>query len=108
MAAGQGWCEQVPRAHKYVHINLRGFVVTVPPVADRKRPVNLTISEGIVALARAYTDNLSATTERLLWEFVQQEQRASLEHQRLANACADGWNAVDARLGSFPDEHSIL
>jgi len=79
-----------------------------PDLPNRRRPVNLTISEGVVALARKYTDNLSATTERLLWEFVQQEQRASLEHRRGANACADGWNTVDAVLGSLIDEHSSL
>jgi len=82
--------------------------VFVPNIPNRKRAVNLTISEGVVALARTYTDNLSATTERLLWEFVQQEQRASLEHQRLANACADGWNMVDATRGSFADKNSPL
>lgn len=75
---------------------------------NRKRPVNLTISEGVLALARQYTDNLSATTERLLWAFVQQEQRASLERQRTANACAQGWNAVGTALGSVADEHSTL
>jgi len=79
-----------------------------PDIPNRKKPVNLTISEGVVALARMYTDNLSATTERLLWEFVQQEQRTSLEHRRAANACAEGWNAVDTELGSLADEHSSL
>lgn len=76
--------------------------------ANRKRPVNLTISEGVLVLARQYTDNLSATTERLLWEFVQQEQRASLERQRTANACALGWNAVGTALSSLAEEHSTL
>ena len=82
--------------------------MSVPKIPDRKRPVNLTISEGVVALARMYTDNLSATTERLLWEFVQQQQRASLERQRGANAVAEGWNAVNASVGSFADEHLTL
>ena len=77
-------------------------------IANRKRPVNLTISEGVLVLARQYTDNLSTTTERLLWEFVQQQQRASLERRRTANACAQGWNAVGTALGSLADEHKAL
>lgn len=77
-------------------------------IANRKRPVNLTISEGVLVLARQYTDNLSTTTERLLWEFVQQQQRASLERRRTANACAQGWNAVDTALSSLADNHAPL
>lgn len=37
-----------------------------PVSASRKRPVNLTLSEEVVASARRYSDNLSATVETLL------------------------------------------
>ena len=36
----------------------------------RKRPVNLTMNEALVAQAKSYTNNLSATMESLLAEFV--------------------------------------
>ena len=41
-----------------------------PVAAARKRPVNLTLSEALVTQARAYTDNLSATMEMLLADYV--------------------------------------
>lgn len=76
--------------------------------STRKRPVNLTINEALVAQAKAYTNNLSATMESLLAEFVVREQGAQRNRQRVADACADDWNAVHAAGGSFADEHSTL
>ena len=76
--------------------------------STRKRPVNLTINEALVAQAKAYTNNLSATMESLLAEFVVREQGAQRNRQRVADACADDWNAVHAASGSFADEHSTL
>jgi post-segregation antitoxin (ccd killing protein) len=74
----------------------------------RKRPVNLTLNEALVAQAKAYTNNLSATMESLLIEFVSQQQSAQRNRQRMADACAADWNAVHAAVGSFADEHSTL
>lgn len=74
----------------------------------RKRPVNLTLNEALVAQAKAYTPNLSATMESLLTEFVAKQQSAERARQHAADACADGWNAVHASVGSFADEHSTL
>jgi post-segregation antitoxin (ccd killing protein) len=74
----------------------------------RKRPVNLTLNEALVAQARAYTNNLSATMESLLAEFVLNQQSAQHHRQRVADACAADWNAVHAAVGSFADEHSTL
>ncbi len=79
---------------------------TVTPT--RKRPVNLTIDETLVAQAKAYTNNLSATLESLLAEFVAARQSAQRDHQHAADACADDWNAVSASIGSFADEHTTL
>ena len=73
----------------------------------RKRPVNLTLSESLVAQAKNYTSNLSATMESLLAEFVAQQQ-THLTRQQMADACAADWNAVHAAVGSFADEHSTL
>ena len=74
----------------------------------RKRPVNLTIDEALVTQARAYTNNLSATMESLLAEFVVAQQGMQRDRQRAADACAADWNAVHASIGSFADEHSTL
>jgi antitoxin CcdA len=76
--------------------------------STRKRPVNLTISESLVVQAKAYTNNLSATMESLLAEFVVNQQNAQRNRQRLADVCAADWNAVHAAVGSFADEHSTL
>jgi post-segregation antitoxin (ccd killing protein) len=80
------------------------------PVFDRgpKRPVNLSLSESLVAEARNYTSNLSATLETLLAEYVARQQQEQLSRQQMADACADDWNAVHDAVGSFADEHSTL
>ena len=74
----------------------------------RKRPVNLTLNEALVTQAKAYTSNLSATMEALLSEFVASQQQAQRSRQQLADTCAADWNAVNAAVGSFADEHSTL
>ena len=76
--------------------------------STRKRPVNLTMNEALVAQAKAYTSNLSATMESLLAEFVATQQNVQRNRQRAADACATDWNAVHATVGSFADEHSTL
>lgn len=74
----------------------------------RRRPVNLTMNEALVAQAKTYTNNLSATMETLLAEFVENQQIAQRNRQRRADACAADWNAVHEVVGSFADEHSTL
>jgi antitoxin CcdA len=76
--------------------------------AIRKRPVNLTINEALIVQAKAYTNNLSATMESLLTEFVAAQQNAQRNRQHAADACAAQWNAVHASIGSFADEHTTL
>jgi antitoxin CcdA len=78
------------------------------PASGRKRPVNLTLNEALVAQAKAYTNNLSATMESLLADFVLTEQKARRDHQRVADTCAADWNTVHATIGSFADDHSTL
>lgn len=82
--------------------------VAIHDPALRKRAVNLTLNEGLVAQAKTYTSNLSATMERLLADFVAQQQRTDMTRQQMANACAADWNAVHSAIGSFADEHSTL
>jgi antitoxin CcdA len=75
---------------------------------ERKRPVNVTLSESLVAEAKAHTSNLSATIESLLCTFVAEQQQLRASRQQAADACANDWNAVHAAMGSFADEHSTL
>ncbi len=78
------------------------------PANANKRPVNLTLSEHVVSEAKNYTGNLSATVEELLTVYVVQQKTVRLGHQQKADACADDWNAVNEKIGSFADEHSTL
>ncbi len=67
----------------------------MPPTAAtaRKRAVNLTLNEGLVAEAKSYTV----------------EQQQSREGRRqLADVCAADWNTMHEKVGSFADEHSTL
>lgn len=74
----------------------------------RKRPVNLSLNEHLVSQAKRYTENLSATMEMLLAQYVAEQQKASLDRQQRADTCAADWNAVHAKVGSFAEEHSTL
>ncbi len=82
----------------------------MPALVDqsRKRPVNLTLNEALVAQARAYTSNLSATMEALLSDFVASHQQVQRSRQQLADTCAADWNAVHTAVGSFADEHTTI
>ena len=77
-------------------------------IAGLKRPVNLTLNQALVAQAKAFTPNLSATVEELLAEYVVDQRRAHQERARVADACSSAWNALHEAVGSFADEHSTL
>ena len=79
-----------------------------PPATTRKRAVNLTLNESLVAQAKTYTSNLSATMETLLADYVAAQQQARAARQQQADSCAADWNAMHAAIGSFADEHSTL
>lgn len=82
--------------------------VSASPLAMRKRAVNLTLNEGLVAQAKTFTNNLSATMEELLVAYVTQQQQILQNRQQQADACSADWNAVHVSAGSFADEHSTL
>lgn len=74
----------------------------------RKRPVNLTLNEDLVAQARGITDNLSGVVESLLSDFLSRErQRRTAEAVAVKEAIAT-WNRFAEKHGSFADEHSTL
>ncbi len=78
------------------------------PRLDAGTGMNSRSNMRLVAQAKAYTNNLSATAESLLTEFAANQQSAQRNHQHVADACAADWNAVHAAVGSFADEHSPL
>jgi antitoxin CcdA len=73
-----------------------------------KRAVNLTLSEDVVAQARQFTTNLSATVEELLAHYVVDQRGNRETRAEMARACAEDWNAVHDKVGSFADEHVNL
>lgn len=82
--------------------------MSTPNATARKRPVNLSLSEGLVNDARALSNNLSATVETLLGEYVARERAARADRRRLAEQACREWNGVLAARGSFADAHSPL
>lgn len=83
-------------------------MTTQPSTPQRKRPVNLSLAEDVVASAKRYNNNLSATVETLLTEYSQRQEWAAAERQQQARASASEWNAVHEAVGSFADEHSTI
>jgi antitoxin CcdA len=79
-----------------------------PDKAARKRPVNLTLSEELVAEAKGLTRNLSGVVESLLADFVTKERGRRRGVVEEARATVALWNEFGERNGSFADEHSTL
>lgn len=97
------------RRGQYAHsIRIRKSMVQADVSTSRKRPVNLTLNEALVAQAKTYTNNLSATMEELLAQYVAVQQKAHANRRQLADACADEWNDFVSDHGSFADEYRTL
>jgi len=75
---------------------------------NRKRPVNLTLSESLISDLKGYTNNLSATAEVLLTAYVAEQKQARALREEQAARAVRGWNALHSQVGSFADEHSTL
>ena len=73
-----------------------------------KRPFNLTLNETTVEQARRYTNNLSATVDGLLSEFIAKEAQAREEQLKLYAKVSDAWNKFDELYGTFGSEYSPL
>jgi antitoxin CcdA len=76
--------------------------------AARKRPVNLTLNEELVAEAKGITRNLSGVVESLLADFVSKERERRMGVVEEAQATVALWNEFGERNGSFADDHSTL
>lgn len=79
-----------------------------PAKTQRKRPVNLTLSEDLVVEARGVTGNLSGVVESLLADFVSKERQRRSSIVEEGRATAALWNDFADRNGSFADAHSTL
>jgi antitoxin CcdA len=78
------------------------------PNHQSKRPFNLTLNEATVEQARRYTNNLSATVDGLLADFVARESTERQDKQQLRDDVCDALNQFNAVYGSFADEYSTL
>jgi len=70
-----------------------------------KRPVNLSLNEDLVRQARTFTDNLSEQVEKLLADYVIEEQKRVDEREKQLDAAIAAWNEFDAKYGSFADDY---
>lgn len=86
----------------------RAMKSTIATAQATKRPVNLTLSENTVEQARRYTNNLSATVDGLLTEFIAREGQAREEKRQLYAKVSEAWNQFDERYGTFGADHSPL
>ena len=75
---------------------------------SRKRPVNLTLSENLIADLKGCTSNLSATAEVLLTAYVAEQKQARASREENAALTVQRWNTLHDEVGSFVDEHSTL
>lgn len=74
----------------------------------RKRPVNLTLNEDLIAQVKGLTDNLSGVVESLLAGYVDRQRLEQIAKTKAIAATVATWNAFNAKHGSFADEHSTL
>jgi antitoxin CcdA len=74
----------------------------------RKRPVNLTLNEDLVAQVREVAANLSAVVESLLAEYLIREGQRRPAQLKLVESTVALWNQYADDHGSFADEHSTL
>ncbi len=71
----------------------------------QKRPVTMLLDEDLVRRAESLTGNLSDRVEKLLTDYVAQEERDRDERDRRLDAVIAAWNEFDAIHGSFADQY---
>ncbi len=76
--------------------------------AARKRPVNLTLNEDLLAQVREVTDNLSSVVESLLAEFLATKKQERAAKLQIVESTVAMWNQFADEGGSFADDHSTL
>jgi antitoxin CcdA len=74
----------------------------------RKRAVNLTLNEDLLAHVREVTQNLSAVVESLLAEYLVRERQRRAAQANVVVSTVALWNQFAEDNGSFADDHSTL
>ena len=77
-------------------------------VAARKRAVNLTLNEDLLAHVREVTDNLSSVVESLLAEYLVRKRQERAAQVTIVESTVALWNQFADSKGSFADDHSTL
>ena len=76
--------------------------------AARKRAVNVTLNEDLIAQVRSVTGNVSEVIETLLAGFLMEEKQRRAAEAQSVRATVETWNRFAEQHGSFADEHSTL
>jgi len=77
-------------------------------VGARKRAVNLTLNEDLLAHVREVTENLSSVVESLLAEYLGREWQRRAAQAKIVESTVALWNQFGDENGSFADDHSTL
>ena len=77
-------------------------------VDARKRAVNLTLNEDLLAHVREVTDNLSSVVESLLAEYLARMRQQRAAQVKIVESTVAMWNRFAEENGSFADDHSTL
>ena len=77
-------------------------------VDARKRAVNLTLNEDLLAHVREVTDNLSSVVEALLAEYLARKRAERAAQVQIVESTVAMWNQFADENGSFADDHSTL
>jgi antitoxin CcdA len=77
-------------------------------VDARKRAVNLTLNEDLLANVRAVTPNLSGVVESLLAEYLVRQRQHQAAQAKVVESTVALWNQFADDNGSFADDHSTL
>jgi antitoxin CcdA len=77
-------------------------------VDARKRAVNLTLNEDLLAHVREVTENLSSVVESLLAEYLGKERQRRAAQAKIVESTVALWNQFGDENGSFADDHSTL
>ena len=74
----------------------------------RKRAVNLTLNEDLLAHVREVTENLSSVVESLLAEYLAKERQRRAAQSKVVESTITLWNQFGDENGFFADDHSTL
>ena len=77
-------------------------------VDAKKRAVNLTLNEDLLAHVREVAPNLSSVVESLLADYLMRERQRRAAQAKIVESTVALWNKFADDQGSFADDHSTL